>query len=1001
MSVATGTTEIESLKAQLKKLEKENDYLKSILRDAGIDYTFADQVSKPETEPAFALNQGSRIIPVKITRNHARQFFSYFWGRLDVYSKRFQNKVTGKSGYFPQCDNFWRRGICPKASGIKAKCKNCNNRCWTKLEGVQIEDHLRGMREDASDVIGIYPLFPDGTCRLLVFDFDNHDKCAEEQDCANTDDSWIGEVNALREIGEQNNIPMLVERSRSGRGAHVWMFFDSPVQASLARKFGFALLEKGAESVNMTSFRFYDRMLPAQDYLEDGDLGNLIALPLQGQALKNGNSAFVDKNWNAYPNQWSAFQSIAKLSVEKIENFLDQWNIRLDEVFTDNTVTGSASKDKPWERSKHFHKEDVQGELKITLSNLIYIESDNLKPRIQNQIRRMAAFHNPVFFRNNAIGLSNYANSRYIYLGKDDSGYICIPRGILDQLTAHCKEADISYTISDKRCNGAYIHAEFVGELRENQNKAISSMLQYDNGILSAATAFGKTVVCSNLIAQRKVSTLILLESSSLIEQWEKALSTFLAIDEELPEYKTKTGREKRRKSLVGVIQGARDTSTGIVDIAMVGSLFKKDEPHQRLKSYGMVLVDECHHSASETVSRVLREISAKYVYGVTATPFRGDGLEKINEMLLGPVRFQYTAKEKAEEQGIDHLIVPRFTRAVSPHGRDKLHINEAYEIIRNNDMRNEQISDDIMFCIKAGRTPVVLTRFTDHADALYNLAKNFADHVFLLTGNKSKKEQRELRAQMDAVPSSESLVLIATGQLIGEGFNYPRLDTLIMADPVAWKGVVEQYAGRLNRDYEGKRNVMIYDYIDANIPVFDNMYAKRLKAYKQIGYKLFNDNPVEKQSVNAIFDSDTYGPIYERDLKNAVSDIVISSPTLGKRKVMHMLEVLTERQEAGVKVTIVTWHPDSYMYGREEHRIELMEDLRNAGFNIELVADNCEHYAVIDNEIVWYGSMNLLSKDDIEDNIMRVVSKQIAAELLEMTFKKGNALQQYVLPLP
>ncbi len=266
MAVATGTTEIESLKAQLKKLEKENDYLKSILRDAGIDYTLAEQASKPETEPAFALNQGSRIIPVKITRNHARQFFSYFWGRLDVYSKRFQNKVTGKSGYFPQCDNFWRRGICPKASGVKVKCKNCNNRCWTKLEGVQIENHLRGMREDASDVIGIYPLFPDGTCRLLVFDFDNHDKCAEEQDYANTDDSWIGEVNALREIGEQNNVPMLVERSRSGRGAHVWMFFDSPVQASLARKFGFALLEKGAESVNMTSFRFYDRMLPAQDY---------------------------------------------------------------------------------------------------------------------------------------------------------------------------------------------------------------------------------------------------------------------------------------------------------------------------------------------------------------------------------------------------------------------------------------------------------------------------------------------------------------------------------------------------------------------------------------------------------------------------------------------------------------------------------------------------------------------------------------------------------------
>lgn len=993
------TIEIEVLKAQLKELEKENGYLKALLRDAGIDYAPAFQSEGDENSSAFAPNQGARIVPVEITRNYARQFFSYFWGRLDVYSKRYQNKATGKAGYFPQCDNFWRKGVCPKASGAKAKCKDCNNRCWTKLEGSQIEAHLRGTKEDASDVIGIYPLFPDGTCRLLVFDFDNHDKGAEAQDYANTDESWIGEINALREIGKQNGIPMLIERSRSGRGAHVWMFFDSPIQASLARRFGFALLEKGAESVNMTSFRFYDRMLPAQDYLEDGELGNLIALPLQGQALKNGNSAFVDENWNAYPDQWAAFQSIKKLSTVQIEDFLRQWNVQTDALSIDD-ATPKAGTEKPWERSKRFHKEDVHGKLIITLSNMIYVETGNLQPRIQNQIRRMAAFLNPVFFRNNAIGLSNFANSRYIYLGEDDGGYICIPRGLLEQLIERCKEAGISYTLFDKRCAGTGIKAEFVGELRESQDKAVDTILQYDNGILSAATAFGKTVVCSDLIAQRKVNTLILLESSSLIEQWEKALSTFLSIDAELPEYTTKTGRTKKRKSLVGIIQGAKDTSTGIVDITMVGSLFKKGEPHPRLKEYGMVLVDECHHSASATVSRVLREVSAKYVYGVTATPFRGDGLERINEMLLGPVRFQYTAKEKAEDQGIDHLIVPRFTRTVSPHGRDKLHINEAYEIIRSNDIRNEQIANDIRLCIESGRTPVVLTRFTDHADDLYGLVKNIAMHVFLLTGNISKKEQRELRSQMDAVPPDESLILIATGQLIGEGFDYPRLDTLIMADPVAWKGVVEQYAGRLNRDYEGKQNVMIYDYIDANIPVFDNMYAKRMKAYKRIGYKLFSGETVEKQYVNAIFDSDSYGSVYEQDLKEAVSDIVISSPTLGKHKVMRMLRVLKKRQEAGVKVTIVTWHPDSYMYGREEHRIELMEDLRNAGFNIELVEDNCEHYAVIDNEIVWYGSMNLLSKDDVEDNIMRVVSKEIASELLEMTFKKGNRLQQYELPL-
>ena len=496
------------------------------------------------------------------------------------------------------------------------------------------------------------------------------------------------------------------------------------------------------------------------------------------------------------------------------------------------------------------------------------------------------------------------------------------------------------------------------------------------------------------------MSTLILLESSALIEQWEKALTSFLSIDAELPEYKTKTGRTRKRKSLIGTIQGAKDTSTGIIDIAMAGSLRKKGEFHPRLNEYGMVLVDECHHSASNTVSAVLREVSAKYVYGVTATPFRGDGLERINYMLLGPVRFQYSAKEKADEQGIDHLVVPRFTRTVSPYGRKRLHINDAYEIIRNNEIRNEQIAADIKYCIESGRTPVVLTRYTDHAALIYELIKTYADKVFLLTGTKSKKEQRKLREQMDQVLVSETMILIATGQLIGEGFDYPRLDTLIMATPVAWKGVVEQYAGRLHRDFEGKQNVMIYDYVDAHIPVFDNMYAKRLKAYKRIGYKLYTGEPIIKQNVNAIFDFDTYTPVYELDLKEASSDIVISSPTLGKRKVMRMLQILKERQEAGVRVPIVTWHPDAYMYGGEEHRIELMEALENAGFHIELVADNCEHYAVIDNEIVWYGSLNLLSKDDVEDNIMRVVSKSIAAELLEITFTKGNDIQNYELPI-
>ncbi len=516
--------ESSKLQNRIDELERENAYLKSLLDNAGISYSPVDTMID-STREMFDTNQGGRIIPVQITYNHARAFFSYFWGRMDVFSKRYQNKTTGKAGYYPQCDNFWKYGICPKSSGTKVKCKDCTNRSWTKLQAFHIEAHLIGKRDDAGDVIGIYPLFPDGTCRFLVFDFDNHEKGAQEQDYANFDDTWMGEVNALREICNKAQIPALVERSRSGRGAHVWIFFNSPIEASLARRFGTALLDKGSESVNLISFRFYDRMLPAQDMINDGEVGSLIALPLQGQALKKGNSAFVDENWNAIPNQWQTLLSTPKLSKQQIDDFIascypDAGNNRNSSIPDDDT--------KPWERTNGFHREDVSGSLKIVLSNRIYVNSENLKPRIQNRIRRLAAFSNPKFYKNKAMGLSNYAESRFIYLGYDENGYICIPRGLLETIIERCERADIKVDIEDNRCTGQHLNVGFVGKLRDNQKDAIKALLKHDCGIISAATAFGKTVTCSGIIAEIKTSTLILLESSALVEQWEKALGTFL-----------------------------------------------------------------------------------------------------------------------------------------------------------------------------------------------------------------------------------------------------------------------------------------------------------------------------------------------------------------------------------------------------------------------------------------------------------------------------------------
>ena len=947
------------LEKRIHYLEKENQYLKKLLSDAGISYSEKEiNGSGNEYDP----NQGSRILPRDITETDAKVFFSMFWGRTDVYSKRTIKKSTGEVNYYTQCHNFWKNG-CPRITGSKIKCRDCQRQAYKELKKEQIIDHLKGNSEDATDVIGVFPLFTDDTCRFIVFDFDNHEKDAEKNDFANTDDLWKEEVDSLRRICDINGIDALVERSRSGRGAHLWIFFQKPIEAELARKFGNALLNKGAESVNLKSFRFYDRMLPMQNHLPAGGLGNLIALPLQGQALKEGNSAFIDECWNAYPDQWEALLSKKKLSKEFVEDKIKEWTEENSYTIADGKDLLENDNEKPWDKTKHFHKEDVEGILQITLSNGVYVSKANLQPMIQNQIRRMAAFLNPVYFKNQAMGLSNFENYRYIYLGSDEGEFIKVPRGILEHITEECEKAGIEYEIEDNRGKGRPIHVEFIGELKESQISAAEKLLQNDNGILNAATAFGKTVVCCNVIAKKQVNTLILLQSSALMEQWREALEKFLHIDEELPEYEMPTGRKKKRKSVIGKLQGVHDSTTGIIDLAMVGSLCKNGEYHRRLKEYGLLLVDECHHAASDTIVDIL---------------------------LLGPICYKYTSKDRAKEQGIEHLVYPRFTRAVAPRfSQDKMHPNEAYEIIRNNEDRDELIIRDVKQCVDSGRTPIILSKYVDHSLRLYQQLINYADKVFLLSGRNSKKEHKEILKQMNQVAPEESMILVATGKLIGEGFDYPRLDTLIMATPVAWKGVVEQYAGRLNRDYVGKKSVIIYDYVDSHISMFDRMYHKRLKAYKQIGYNIFSGTGAQKQTVSAIFDIDNYTDIYQNDMLTAEKEIIISSPAISGKKVYDMIHLLREKQEGGIKIVIVTWKPDCYGYGDSAYWQELQERMRKEGFEMNLVEDYCEHYCMIDRQVVWYGSMNFLGKEDAEDNLMRIVDGKVANELLEMTF--GN----------
>lgn len=970
---------IETLLHEISSLSKENQRLRKLLEDNGI-------ILKEKAREPVDPNQGARILKLTINENVANHFFARFWGRMDVYSQRIVSR-NGKVGYYTQCWNFWKNGCKRKqeqTSGIKKSglCKECPLKSWKHVDANTIIEHLEG-----EITIGVYPMLSNGTCRFLVFDFDNHTEGSAQTDFANTDNKWQQEVEALREICALNQIDALVERSRSGRGAHVWIFFDQPIAAKKARDFGKALLQKGAEAVDLQSFQYYDRMIPTQDDLKDGGLGNLIALPLQAEPLTQGNSAFVDESWNAYPDQLGALNAIRKIKQDAIDLFLKEAarNNPFEGMEKDEqTFEETGERSKPWKKTEILHPEDVHGKLRITLSNLVYVDGINLMPRIRNQIRRLAAFSNPIFYKNQAMNLSNFSQSRFLYLGEEEDGYIGLPRGLREKLETGIQQAGIPYALTDERQKGRHIQVSFNGELRESQRKAIEALMPHETGILSAATAFGKTVVCCDLIAERKINTLILIESSALMEQWQAAIERFLNIDEELPSYQTKTGRTKKRKSAVGVLQGAKDTLTGIIDIAMVGSVFSKDVCHPKLNEYGMILVDECHHAASETIQKILRTVRAKYVYGVTATPMREDGLEKINYMLIGPIRFRFTAKERALEQGIRHLVYPRFTRTLCSR-EDKLSVNDAYELVRDDPARNQMIIEDTKKCIEEGRCSVILTRYTAHAEALYVALQGSEAHTFLLLGNKSAKEKKQIVSEMKTISETEPVLLIATGKLIGEGFDFPRLDTLIMATPVAGRTVVEQYAGRLNRDYHGKQDVIIYDYIDVHIPVFERMYGKRLKAYKKIGYQIYQHEIGSIEAgVGFIYDSESYLDTYRKDLMAARKEIVVCSPGLRAGRVQEYIRFFMPLLERGVRITVVTWQMDFDRYGSSEARAELLHDLRTAGVDLRLLENISEHFTVIDREVVWYGSMNFLGKEDIEDNLMRICNSEAAAELLE-----------------
>ncbi len=739
---------------------------------------------------------------------------SLFCGREDVFARRWYSKTTEKSGYQPVCENEWEDGLCDKR---KYKCSVCPNRKLSPITDEDIYKHLEGKDYYGRDVIGIYPMLTDETCYFLCADFD--------------DKEYEKDVLAFCEICDELNISAHIERSRSGGGAHVWIFFATPVPAVTARRLGSLILTKEMEKRSELSFSSYDRLFPNQDTMPNGGFGNLIALPLQGQARKNDNSVFVDRSFRAYSDQWAYLSSIQKISIQSIEKIVD--------TFSKNDILGTLvddSPEKPWEAKQKIQltSNDFPDKLEIVRSNMIYIPLEGLSANAQNQIKRLAAFKNPDFYKSQAMRLPIYDKPRIICTADITASYIGLPRGCESALCDILADKVKDFTIIDKTNIGENIPIEFNGKLREEQGFAVSELLKYNIGVLSATTAFGKTVIASYIASQRKTNTLILVHTQALMQQWKKSIEQFLTFDVTSPEQRKGRGR-KKIWSPVGILGAGKDTLNGIVDVAVMQSLVDGDEVKELVRKYGMIIVDECHHVSAVNFEKILKYANAKYVYGLTATPTRQDGHHPIIFMQCGPIRYRVDAKAQADKREFEHYLIPRFTsfRNISDDN-----ITALYKKLSDDAMRNNLIVNDIVAAIKNCRTPIVLTERREHVTMLAELLKPHCDNVIEIVGTASAKSRRETLERLENIPQEESLVVVATGRYIGEGFDYPRLDTLFLSLPIAWKGKVAQYAGRLHRNYPGKAEVQVYDYIDIHVPVLERMYQKRVKSYSAIGYK-------------------------------------------------------------------------------------------------------------------------------------------------------------------
>ncbi|MBK8384152.1 MAG: DUF559 domain-containing protein [Candidatus Accumulibacter sp.] len=743
---------------------------------------------------------------------------SLFRGRDDVYPRLFESRKTGKPGYSPACSNEWVREVCDKP---RLRCQDCPNRRFLPVTDEVIRQHLSGQDPSGRDfVMGLYPMLLDETCFFLAMDFDQG--------------SWQEDVAAVLESCRQLALPAALERSRSGNGGHLWLFFEEAIPAVLARKLGAHLLTETLERRPEIGLASYDRFFPNQDTLPKGGFGNLIALPLQKHPRERGHSVFVDEHWLPYPDQWAFLSVLGKIARSDAEGIASaaEHHGRVIAVRHPALAEDDGDYNEPWNvpPSRERREPPLSGPLpervQLVLGNEIYIAKEGMPPALRNRLQRLAAFQNPEFYRTQAMRLSTFGKPRVISCAEDHPLYIGLPRGCLDELLRLLSELNIESVVRDERNPGRPLAVSFHGQLRHTQQLAADALAAHDTGVLAATTAFGKTVVAAWLIARRGVSTLILVHRLQLMEQWMERLSTFLGL----------SIRD------IGRIGGGRSRPNGTLDVALIQSLVRKGVVNDRVGEYGQLVVDECHHLPAISFEQVARRAKARYLLGLSATVTRKDGHQPIVFMQCGPVRYRVNAKDEAAERPFTHAVWIRPTafRTTTPGNPDpRVQFRDLYAALIADQDRNRLIADDVTQAVREGRSPVVLTERIAHLEELAARLSTTVRHLIVLRGGMGRKPLQQARAQLVSIPENEERVVLATGGYVGEGFDDARLDTLFLTLPVSWRGTIAQYAGRLHRLHDSKREVRIYDYADLNTPMLARMFDRRCRGYEALGYSV------------------------------------------------------------------------------------------------------------------------------------------------------------------